>query len=622
MPAGRQVAATRQSFQRNDTIETYSHPTDSARASQFASLPLEAILMSKVKNQEIADIFAGIADLLEILASDRFRINSYRRVSRTISDLPEAVEDVAAASRLGDIPGVGKSTAEKIIQYLETGSVSVHRELLGKVPPDLPALLKVEGLGPKTVAKLWKQAGIDSVDELKRILRENPDRLTGIEGMGKKKADHLRQSLEFMDASSGRIRLGQADAMAQSLIESLEQSRLVRRTAVAGSLRRGAETIGDIDLLCQGPRSRAAEIIKAFTTAPSVRRVLASGKTKGSVILADNIQADLRVVPKASFASALMYFTGSRAHNIRLRELAVKAGDKLNEYGLFRHGKPIDRRDEKEIYNALGMQFVPPELREDRGEISAAMARSLPKLVELSDIRGDLHMHTTYSDGRGTIEEMIDACRARGYKYMVISDHSKSQVQANGLDASRLIRQAESIRSAAARYDDIMVLAGVEVDIFKDGSLDFDAEVLGELDFVTASAHSALSQRRPDATRRLIRAIEHPHVHCIGHPSGRLINSRAGMELNIREIAAAAAANNVALEVNAHYWRLDLRDTHIRVAIEAGAKIAISTDAHNIDGLDIMEYGVTTARRGWATCEDVINTLTPKKLTKWIKGRR
>ena len=376
-----------------------------------------------------------------------------------------------------------------------------------------------------------------------------------------------------------------------------------------------------MDLLCEAPKSAGAKIAERFAAAPAVQRVLAKGSTKCSVTVAGDVEVDLRIVPAASFGAALQYFTGSKAHNIRLREIAVKKGLKLNEYGLFRGEKRIAGGSEQGVYEALGLQFVPPELREDRGEVEAAAEGKLPELLEPSDLRGDMHMHTQASDGVNTLAEMVEACRRRGYEYMAICDHSKSQIQASGLDEKRLAEQIEQVRRTAAKHKDIVVLAGIEVDVFKDGSLDFAADVLAELDFVTASPHSALSMGRQDATRRIIKAIETPHVHCIGHASGRLIGSRPGMEIDIEEIAAAAAANGVALEINAHPWRLDLRDTHVRAAVAAGAKLIISTDAHSVGDLELIRYGVTTARRGWATPADVINTMTAAKLKKWLKGK-
>jgi DNA polymerase (family 10) len=574
-----------------------------------------------MKNKEIAEIFTGIADLMEILGEDRFRINSYRKTARLLEDLTDDIAAIAEAGKLLDLPGVGKSTAGKIQEFLATGKVSFRQELLGKVPPRLPEMLEVPGLGPKTVAKLWQQAKITSLAQLREALEKDDPRLAAVEGLGARKIHNLLEGLALMESSGGRILLDDADARAQELIEVVSRCKGAARVAAAGSLRRGRETVGDIDLLCQAPESAGERIIETFASASPVKRVLARGVTKASVVLEGDVQADLRVVPKKSFGAALQYFSGSKEHNVRLREIAVKMGLKLNEYGLFKADRQIAGADEQDIYGRLGLAFVPPELREDRGEVQAAAAGKLPKLVEMSDIRGDLHMHTTASDGRGTIDQMIRACRDRGYSYMCISEHSKSQIQANGLDENRLAAHVEAIRKAAAGYDDIHVFVGVEVDIFKDGSLDLKADALAELDFVTASPHTALSLGRKEATRRIIAAIEHPCVRSIGHPSGRLINARPGMEIDIDEIAVAAAANDVALEINAHPMRLDLRDVHVRAALQAGAKLVINTDAHAVEGLDVMRYGVITARRGWAEAEDIINTWPLAKLSKWLKSR-
>jgi len=574
-----------------------------------------------MKNRELADIFERMADLLELLGADRFRVNSYRKSARTIGDHSEAVEDLTAAGRLEQVPGIGKSTAEKVREYLKTGRIDQYEQLKAQVPPGLPGLLDVAGLGPKTVARLWKEGKVTSVEELKQAIQGDRGRLEKLEGLGPRKIEQIAESLEFAESAGGRIRLGEAAELAEMLCKAVRGCRGAKRVTAAGSLRRGRETIGDIDILCEATRAAGPKIIEAFAGAPNVRRVTAGGRTKGSVVLEGGVQADLRVVQTGSFGAALAYFTGSKDHNVRLRELAIRKGLKLNEYGLFDGQRQVAGADEQGIYEALGMSYVPPELREDRGEIEAAAAGKLPKLLELADIRGDLHMHTTASDGRNTIEEMIEACRNRGYEYMCISEHSRGQVQANGLDARRLAAHAEAIRTAAEKYKDITVLVGCEVDIFKDGRLDFGASVLGELDFVTASAHSALSLGRAEATARLVRAIEHPHVHCIGHPSGRLINKRPGMEIDIELIARAAAANDVALEINAHYWRLDLRDVHVRAAVAAGAKVIISTDAHGIDDLDMMKYGVITARRGWARAGDVVNTYSLARLSKWISRK-
>ncbi|HUT59208.1 MAG TPA: DNA polymerase/3'-5' exonuclease PolX [Phycisphaerae bacterium] len=571
-----------------------------------------------MKNTELGQVFASIADLMEILGADPFRINSYRKAGRAVEDLAEPIEDVAAAGELQKIPGIGKSTGAKIDEYLKTGKVAAHQELLGKVPPKLPEMLAVPGLGPKTVAKIWKEAKITSLGELEDAIESGAASLAEVPGFGPKRMRQIWESINFMKSVGGRMRLGEARQLADELTAFVSKIPGAKKVAAAGSLRRGKETIGDIDLLCQATKAAAPKIIERFTKSPGVQRVLAAGGTKGSVVLDREVQADLRVVPAASYGAALAYFTGSKEHNVRLRELAVKAGMKLNEYGLFKGDRRVAGKDEPGIYKALGLQFVPPELREDRGEVQAARAGKLPDLLELEDIRGDLHVHTDWSDGVETIEAMAAAAQKRGYAYLAICDHSKSQIQANGLDEKRLAEQVQAIRKLAKTLKGFTLLAGVEVDVFKDGRLDFEADVLAELDFVVASAHTALSLGAKEATRRLIRAIEHPRVRCIGHPSGRIINGRPGMELDIEPVARAAAANGVALEINSHYYRLDLRDVHVRAAIEAGARIVINTDAHRAEELGMMRFGVLTARRGWATAADVINTCSVGALRKWL----
>ena len=576
-----------------------------------------------MSERDISAVFAEMADILEILGEDRFRVNSYRKAARVLAETAEDVAALAEAGELTTLPGVGKGTAGKIEQFLKTSKVAQHQELLGKVPAGLLDLLGIQGLGPKTVAKLWREAKVTSTDELRAAVSDRREDLIAIEGLGEKKVAQLREALAFAERAAERFRLDEAEAVAEALREAVAACKGARRVEFAGSLRRRRETIGDVDLLCEADEKHAGQIISAFAAAAGVTKVLAEGKTKGSVIFDGSIQADLRVVGRKSFGAALAYFTGSKDHNVALRELAVRHKCKLNEYGLFdAKGKQIAGASEEEIYAALDMPWIPPELREDRGELAAAAEGKLPKLVELKDIRGDLHMHTTASDGHNTIEEMIRSCRALGYKYMAITEHSRSQIQANGLDETRLAEHVKAIRAAARRHKDIVVLAGIEVDVHKDGRLDFSDEVLAGLDFVTASPHSALSSKGPDATDRLIRAAQNPCVHVIGHPTGRLINQRAGMDIDIAALAAAAAANDTALEINAHPSRLDLRDIHVRAAVEAGAKLLICTDAHEaaLDGhLSMMRFGVDTARRGWATAADVVNTYTPARLKKWLK---
>jgi len=576
-----------------------------------------------MNNQQIADVFEEMADVMEILGEDRFRVNSYRKVARVLAETAQDVAGLAEKGKLESLPGVGKGAAGRIAELLETGKLAQHQELLERIPPGLPELLTIQGLGPKTVGKLWKQGRVESLDDLKATLARTPCPLEQIEGLGAKKLSAVAEAIEFAAGAARRHRLDEARAVAEPLKQRVADCQGAGRVEVAGSTRRWRETVGDIDLLCEADKKNAAAVMEAFTSADGVTKVLAKGATKSSLLVNDAIQVDLRVVGGESFGAALQYFTGSKDHNVALRELAIKRKWKLNEYGLFdAKGKQLAGADEEGIYGKLGLAWVCPELREDRGEVAAAGEGKLPELVTLDDIRGDLHMHTVASDGHNSIEEMIEACRARGYQYMAVTDHSKSQVQANGLSERRLAEHCEAIRKAAKKYKDIVVMTGIEVDILKDGRLDFGDDVLAELDFVTASPHSALSQKRDAATARLIKAIENPHVDVIGHPSGRLIGQRAGMELDIARIAAAAAANDTALEVNAHPMRLDLRDVHVRAAVEAGAKLLICTDAHDAapDGhLSLMPYGVHTARRGWARAADVVNTWPPAKLKKWLR---
>jgi DNA polymerase (family 10) len=572
-------------------------------------------------NRNIVALLEEMADLLELLGENPFRINSYRKASRVVEDLSRDVADLIEEGTLESLSGIGKTTAERIEQYVRTGKIDLHQELLAKIPPGLPGLLEVGGLGPKTAARLWKQAGIESLEELRQAVMEEPQRLTALQGIGPKKVQALRESLEFMDASAGRVLLGRAEAIAHRILDQLRAQPGAQRAEAAGSLRRGKETIGDIDLLCQADADKGPGILAAFADRQDVTKVLSRGDKKCFVLIEEGLEVDLRVVEPESFGAALAYFTGSKDHNVGLRRMAQEQGLKLNEYGLFRGEERLAGREEADVYEALGLAWIPPELREDRGELAAAQEGALPELVQLQDIRGDLHMHTTASDGNNSIEEMIEACRGRGYSYLCISDHSQSQVQANGLSAERLGRHAREVRKIAQRYEDFTAWIGIEVDIFKDGSLDFSQDVLAELDFVTASPHSALTQDRRGATDRIIRAIENPCVHCIGHPSGRLLGRRPGMELDIQAIAAAAAENCTALEINANDHRLDLRDIHVRAAVEAGARLVINTDAHSIDELDMMRLGILTARRGWAGPGCIVNTWPVEEVRAWTRRK-
>jgi len=571
-------------------------------------------------NREIANLFNQIADLMEIKGEDPFRINSYRKAARSIEEWPEDLTMVAQRGELQKIPGVGKGAAERIQQYLSEGKIAVHEELLSELPASLLDLLAVPGLGPKKVGALYHTLNIRSIDELVRAL--DAGTVETLPGFGKKSVEKIREGLDFLERSAGRTPLAVAVDVAEALCQQVRRFPGVKKVEMAGSARRGVETVGDLDLLCQADDGQ--KVVQRFTQLSDEGQVLAAGKTKGSIVVANpyggRIQVDLRVVPAESFGAALQYFTGSKAHNVRLRELAIKKGYKLNEYGLFKGDRQVAGRTEAEIYKKLGLPWMPPEVREDRGEIEAH--HDFSDLIELDDIQGDLHVHTTASDGRNSIEEMIAAAKQRGYRYLAVTEHSHSSAIANGLSADDLERHVEAIRAADKKAKGFKVLAGTECDILADGRLDYPDDVLAELDLVIASIHSAQGQSRDRLTKRTIDAMENPHVHIIGHPSGRLLGKREAMDLDWDKIFEAAARTHTALELSASWQRLDLKDIHVRQAIEAGCMIVINTDAHAVDQLDQMRWGVITARRGWATAENVLNTRPAAQLAKWLAAKQ
>ncbi len=570
-------------------------------------------------NAELADSFERVADLMEILGEDRFRVNSYRRVARTIGDLTEDIAAIAREKRLTDLPGIGKGTAEKIEQYLASGKLAVLEELQAKVPPGLSTLLAIPGLGPKKAALVWKELNVTSLDDLKRVIASG--QMATLPGLGAQSVKKIADGIAFLESSGQRVPLGVALPLAEAIAADVRKLAGVKQVEIAGSLRRGQETIGDIDLLCRA--DDGAAVITAFTRLPMVTQVLASGDTKGSITTTiaggQQVQIDLRVVPDESFGAAWQYFTGSKEHNIRLREMAIKRGWKLNEWGLFDGDKPLAGKSEADIYKRFGLPLFPPELRQDRGEFDLKEA---PELIALDDIRGDLHTHTTASDGRATIEEMAEAAKARGYEYICITDHSKSSVIANGLTVERMEHHIVAIRAADQRIKGIAILVGCECDILPDGTLDYPDELLRQCDLVVASIHSAQSGGKRTPTERTLAAIENPCVTIIGHPSGRLINRRKAMDLDMGAIVAAAAKSHTVLEINASWQRLDLKDLHARQAIEAGVTLAIDTDAHSIDQLDQMRFGILTARRAGVAPKHVLNTKPLKSLRSFIAKKR
>jgi len=571
-------------------------------------------------NEELAAIFGQIADLLEIKGEDRFRVNSYRRCARTIGDLTDDVADLARAGQLTQIPGIGKGTAEKIQQYLTTGQVALHLELLSEIPPHLPPLLAIPSLGPKKLAAAWKQLGVTNLDALLAAI--DSGKLAQLPGMGAKTAEKIKHGIEFLQRSAGRTPLGIALPIAQQLADRVRALPQVKQVEIAGSIRRGRETIGDLDILCAS--SVGKEVVDAFTRLDQVKQIVAAGGTKGTVLvetpLGSDLNVDLRVVPANSFGAALQYFTGSKEHNVHLREIAIKKGLKLNEYGLFRGQKQVAGADEAEIYSELALPHIAPELREDRGEIETA--NHLPQLIAPADIRGDLHLHTTASDGRQTAEELARFAKDFGYQYIAIADHSKSQIIANGLSIDAMHRQIETVRAAAKRVKGVTILLATEVDILSGGKLDYPDHLLAECDLVIASIHSGLGQDRDTVTKRTLAAMDNPLVTIIGHPTGRLLGQRQAMDIDMDQVIRHAVKTNTALELNAAWQRLDLNDRHVRQAVDAGAMLAINTDAHHTDQFGYIRYGIQTARRGWAGPQNILNTRPLPALRKWIAQKR
>jgi len=573
-----------------------------------------------MKNSILSELFNQMADIMEILGEDRFRINTYRKVGRIIGDMPIGVETMLATEELAKIPGIGKSSVAKIEEFVKTGQVTVHQQLLTKIPSQLLELLTIPGMGPKGVKAVYEKLNVTNIAELKKVIKSGS--LAKLPGFGDKKAEVIARGIEFLEKSTGRIRLDQALEAADIVTEFLHELSDIEEIQPAGSLRRRAETIGDVDILVAAKKGK--KITDAFTTAGFVKEVLAAGPTKGSAIIQTEttpVHVDVRVVPQESFGAAAQYFTGSKQHNVRLREIAVKAKLKLNEYGLFKADKMLAGPVEEEIYQKLGLDYIEPVLREDRGEIEAAKIHSLPKSIELEDIKGDLHVHTNASDGDCDISEMALAAKKMGYKYICITDHSRSSAIANGLSAKRLAQQIRQIRKLNEKIKGITIFAGTEVDILANGSLDFDNKLLADLDFVIAAIHSGLAGSREKVTSRTLKAMDSPYVHCIAHPTGRLIGQREPMDIDISAVIKHAAQTHTALEVNANPWRLDLKDTHCKMAIDAKVMLVIGTDAHSIAGLGLMGYGVATAARGWATKADVLNTFTASKIKSWAANK-
>ena len=569
-----------------------------------------------MKNAEIAAIFQRLADIIEIKGGAFFRANAFRKVARILEDLPGDVSELAESGELLEMDGIGKGTADAIAEYLETGKIARYEEEKKSIPRGLVELLSVPGLGPKTIGLLWRELDVRSLKSLKRALRSK--KVLRLPGMGEKKVRNIEAGIRVYESRTGRLTLGTVVPAAMATVDELKEATGIDEIEVAGSIRRWRETIGDVDILALS--SKPGQVIETFTRLPRVTEVLAAGSTKASVREEDGLQMDLRVVPPEVYGAALMYFTGSQAHNVKLRGLAQSKGLKLSEYGVFKGDRRLAGRTEEAVMKKLGLSFIPPELREDRGEVEAALKGELPDLIELSDIRGDLHVHSDYSDGHSTIEEVARAAKGRGYRYVSINDHSHSLGVARGLTVERLLKQGEEIDRVNERVRGIAVLKGTEVDILSNGTVDFPDDILEKLDVVVASVHGGFQQSRDKITGRIVSAIENPHVDIIGHPTGRLLGTRPAYSVDLDRVFRAAADNRTAIEMNAWHERLDLNDVNARLAAEMGVRIAINTDSHHVDQLWMMELGVHTARRGWLTKSDVLNAMTKSSLLKWLKS--
>jgi DNA polymerase (family 10) len=569
-----------------------------------------------MNNKQIAKVFADIADLLELKDENPFKIRAYQRVVRSIEHLPVELEQLVREDRLKEVPGVGEAISEKITELVTTGKLDYYEKLKAEFPEGISTLLEIPGVGPKTAMLLSSELDIKTADELEAAIVGGE--VARLYRMGDKTAENILHHIQAMRKKDQRIPIGEAMPIVDEIFSHLKKVRGVKNLVPAGSLRRFKETVGDIDLM--GTADDATEVMCAFTTMPMVNEVLVSGTTKSSVVVAGGLQVDFRIVEHDSFGSLLQYFTGNKQHNINLRERAHRMGLKLSEYGItdIASGKLEKFATEEAFYKRQGLEIMPPEIREGGEEIDRAEKGTLPKLVELSDIKGDLHVHSDWSDGRDSLEAMAKAAKALGYKYLGISEHSAGRGIAHGLDAKRLRKQIAEIRKLNQKLSGIHVFSGMEVDIRADGSLDMPDEILGELEVVTAAVHSALNQSQEQMTKRIIRAMENPHVDVLAHPTSRLLPGREPSAVDMEAVFKAAAKTKTILEINAMPSRLDLKDIHAHRARELGVKLIINTDAHCTEHLGFMRFGVGVARRGWCQAGDIINTRPLKEVVAYL----
>ena len=575
-------------------------------------------------NKAIANILSETADLLEIDGQDSFRIRSYRNAAQAIENHSQQIKDlIAEPKQVLAIPGIGKGMLDKLKELFDTGKLKAQADLLAKYNPSMLQLLKIQGLGPKTIALIWSAYKVSDVDGVEKLAREG--KIRELPRMGEKHEAKLLKAIEDYRRIGGRFLIDAAEIEAEKLTDYLKKLEGIDKITPAGSLRRGRETVGDLDILVTGKACTTEEgrqqAIAYVAKYPPLMDVIASGDNKISFHLRSGMQVDVRLLPPESFGAAMQYFTGSKAHNVALRQRALKMGYTLNEYSLstLEGGKPVAGKTEEEIYAKLKLDYIPPEMRENLGEIDLAEKHALPQLITQEDLKGDVHMHTVETDGKNTIEEMAEAAKVRGYKYMAITDHSKNLAFANGLDDKRAVAHIQRIHEAGKQIDGITILAGIEVDILADGDLDLSDDVLAQMDIVIASVHSVFNQDSAKMTERLLKAIENPNTSLIGHPTGRIQLRRDSYHFDMSAILAAAAKHKVAMELNSYPDRLDLNDVHLRQAKQQGVKIVINTDSHHTSHMEKIRYGILQARRAWLTKDDVLNTLPAPKFAKAIK---
>ncbi|MDP2911455.1 MAG: DNA polymerase/3'-5' exonuclease PolX [Candidatus Omnitrophota bacterium] len=563
-----------------------------------------------MKNKLIAEIFKDIAQILEIKGENHFRIRAYEKAGQNIDSFPDDVELLAKEDKLKDIPGIGKDLEEKMREIISTGRLKYLDELKKEIPEGLLQMLDVPGIGPKTAKVLYEKLDIQDIVMLERMAHAG--KIKELPGMGEKTEENILAGIDIVKKTRERLDLKTAMDIAKSFVSELEKIKEVERAAAAGSLRRMKETVKDIDILVSS--KEPGKVMDTFIGLNGVKDVLAKGPAKSSIRTNDNIQVDVRVVEAESYGAALMYFTGSKEHNIKLRQIAIKKGLKLNEYGIFKGEKRIAGKTEEEMYRALELSYIEPELREDRGELEASAQGSLPDLVKLSDIKGDLHSHSTWSDGGSSIEEMIIKARELGYEYIAITDHSQGLKIAGGLDNHTLGLKKKEIERLGNKYKNIKILFGAEVDINSEGEMDYPDDVLKDMDIVIGAIHAGFKQSKDAITKRIIKACENKYVHIVAHPTGRLWGSRDAYDMDFQEVFKAARDTNTALEINSFPQRLDLNDINARMAKDSGVKIAINTDAHTAEQMDMMKFGVAVARRAWLEKKDVLNAASFNKL--------